>query len=83
MDLSAMYGDMEMVRFLHQNRTEGCTANAMDYAAFNGQLDIVKFLRCTTKAMNHAAAKGFLDINRTEGCTKDAMDNAAENGYLQ
>ena len=41
--------------------------NAMDYAAKNGHLEVVKCLH----------------ENRTEGCTKDAMDWAAKNGHLE
>jgi len=29
---------------LHDNRDEGCTEYAMDWAAENGHLDVVKFL---------------------------------------
>jgi Ankyrin repeats (3 copies) len=46
--------------------TEGCTRNAMDYAAELGHLEIVKFLH----------------NNRTEGCTIDAMESAADEGHL-
>ena len=34
---------LEIVKFLHENRTEGCE-NAMDFAATSGHLEIVKFL---------------------------------------
>jgi hypothetical protein len=37
-------GNILLVEFLHNNRTEGCTANAMDYASANGHLEIVEFL---------------------------------------
>jgi peroxiredoxin len=49
-----------------ENRTEGCTTNAINWAVKNGHLEVVKFLH----------------KNRTEGCTADAMNYAAENGYL-
>ena len=51
------HGYLDVVKFLHENRTEGCTTDAMDSASENGHLDIVKFLH----------------ENRTEGCTTDAM----------
>ena len=54
-------GDLDVVKWLHENRSEGCSIWAMDYAANNGHLEIVKFLH----------------ENRTEGCTTCAMDNAA------
>uniref|UniRef100_A0A7S3Y0I1 Uncharacterized protein n=1 Tax=Heterosigma akashiwo TaxID=2829 RepID=A0A7S3Y0I1_HETAK len=51
---------------MHANRSEGCTTDAMDGAAWNGHLSVVEWL--------HA--------NRSEGCTTDAMDGAAWNGHL-
>ena len=53
MDWAAKYGHLEIVKWLHVNRTEGCTKNAMDLAAENGHLEVVKWLH----------------ENRTEGCT--------------
>ena len=57
MDGSAAYGHLEMVKWLHQNRTEGCTTIAMGWAAGNGHLETVKWLH----------------LNRTEGCTTGAI----------
>ena len=36
---------LEIVKFLQENRTEGCTEDAMKWAASYGHLEIVKFLR--------------------------------------
>jgi hypothetical protein len=36
---------LEVVKFLHFNRTEGCTTKAMVWATMNGHLEIVEFLR--------------------------------------
>ncbi len=58
---------LDVVKWLHQNRKEGCTTNAMDLAANNGHLDVVKWLH----------------RNRREGCTKAAMTGAAGNGHLE
>ncbi|EGG22298.1 hypothetical protein DFA_04416 [Cavenderia fasciculata] len=81
--------------FLHFNRTEGCTRNALNKAAEYGHLDIVRFLHehrtegCSKVAMNEASRKGFIDIvkflhqHRTEGATTMAMDWAARNGYIE
>jgi hypothetical protein len=55
MDYAAC-GHLEIVKWLHINRTEGCITNAMDYAAQRGHLEIVKWLH----------------INHTEGCTTNA-----------
>ncbi|EGZ11588.1 hypothetical protein PHYSODRAFT_336109 [Phytophthora sojae] len=80
--------------WLHENRPEGCTTDAIDGAASWGHLDVVKWLHehtnegCTAEAMNGAAEGGHLEVvnwlheNRTEGCTSAAMDNAARGGYL-
>ena len=75
-----------------------CSTLAMDYAAGNGYLEVVKWLHenrsegCTTDAMDLAAFYGNLEIvkwlheNRSEGCTTKAMDrvgSAAGNGHLE
>ncbi|KAL7746336.1 hypothetical protein RI367_008344 [Sorochytrium milnesiophthora] len=44
MDSAAASGDLELVRWFHLNRKEGCTAHAMKRAAQSGYLSIVKFL---------------------------------------
>ncbi|KAL7750117.1 Canalicular multispecific organic anion transporter 1 [Sorochytrium milnesiophthora] len=44
MDNAAASGDLDLVRWFHKNRTEGCTAEAMAKAARCGSLSIVKFL---------------------------------------
>ena len=71
------------------------TTYAMDYAAQNGHLEIVKWLhingkeRCTKNAMDYTAQNGHLETvkwlhqNRKEGCTTYAMDYAAQNGHLE
>ena len=33
MNWAALYGHLEVVKFLHDNRSEGCTEWAMNYAA--------------------------------------------------
>ncbi|CAN0275436.1 unnamed protein product, partial [Hapterophycus canaliculatus] len=76
-------------QWLHDNRTEGCTEKAMDGAAANGHLEMVKWLHhnrpevCVAvfenKTGQFACARGV----RSVGCTTDAMDGAAENGSLE
>lgn len=68
---------------------------AMDTAAGNGLLHIVRWLHdntsetFSTSAMDLAAAGNHLDVvqwlhlNRHEGCTANAMDEAAANGHLE
>jgi ankyrin repeat protein len=41
---AALNGHLDVVKFLHCNRTEGCTTNAMNLAVENGRLDVVEFL---------------------------------------
>jgi len=84
----------EVVKWLHANRTEGCTWKAMDFAAMYGHLDVVKWLHtnrtegCTKWAMDFAALNGHLDVvkwlhaHRSEGCTTQAMGGAAVYGHL-
>ena len=62
-----MNGHLVTVKWLHENRSEGCTVEAMDLAAREGHLEIVKWL--------HA--------NRSEGCSTDAMILAFEEGYYE
>lgn len=94
MDWAAKNGHLDIVKWLHENSTEGCTKRAMDMAAEEGHLHIVKWLHknrtegCTTAAMDAAATHGHLYIlewlyrNRTEGCTTWAMSGAAKNGHI-
>ncbi|TYZ52210.1 hypothetical protein PybrP1_008278 [[Pythium] brassicae (nom. inval.)] len=94
MDAAAANGSLEVVEFLHEKRSEGCTADALDSAAANGHLDVVRFLHekrdegCTARAMDNAAKNGHLDVvrflheNRQEGCSARAMDGAAGGGHL-
>jgi len=99
MDLAAENGHLEIVKWLHENRTEGCTTNAMNSAARNGHLEMVQWLHamhtenrnegCTVDTMNLAAMNGHLEIvkwlhkHRNEGCTTGAMDWAAMNGHFE
>ena len=60
MNLAASQGHLEMVEWLRNNRSEGCTTDAMDKAALGGYFDVLKFLH----------------LNRSEGFTARAMDDA-------
>lgn len=86
---------LEVVRWLRSNRSEGCTTNAMDGAAANGNLQMMQWLHensvvgCSSAAMDSAADLGRLDIlewlhvKQLAECTTLAMDSAAANGHLQ
>jgi hypothetical protein len=94
MDAAALRGRLEVVKWLHENRSEGCSVHAMDSAAAGGHLDVVRWLHekrtegCTTGAMDTAAAGGHLATvqwlwaNRSEGCTTVAVDFAIYNGHF-
>ncbi|KYR02761.1 hypothetical protein DLAC_00224 [Tieghemostelium lacteum] len=57
---------LEIITFLHQYRTEGCTYECMNNACKYGNMELVQFLH----------------QNRTEGYTKMALTEAALNGHL-
>eukprot|EP01133_Synstelium_polycarpum_P016672 gene16672-19813_t len=61
MDRAAAHGHLAVVQYLHEQRTEGCTPNAMNLAAGSGHLDVVMFLH----------------QHRSEGCTFRAFIEAA------
>jgi ankyrin repeat protein len=95
MDWAAKKGHLEVIKYLHEKRKEGCTTYAMNWAAGNGHLEVIKYLHekrkegCTIDAMNWAAKNGHLEVvkylheKRNEECTTDAMDYAARNGHLE
>ncbi|OWY97148.1 hypothetical protein PHMEG_00032396, partial [Phytophthora megakarya] len=78
----------------NKDENRQCTAAAMDGAASNGHLEVVKWLHesraegCTKHAMDGAATGGHLEVlkwlqqHRLEGCSATAMDGAARNGHL-
>ncbi|OWZ05794.1 hypothetical protein PHMEG_00022045 [Phytophthora megakarya] len=92
MDQAECGGHLEMVQWLHANRSEGCTEKAMDEAASRGHFDVVKWLHthrsegCTEPAVDGAAANGYLDIwlgtNRSGGCSAEAIQQAVRNGHV-
>jgi hypothetical protein len=98
MDKAAKYNHLEVIKWLHENRSEGCTTEAMDSACRNRHLEVVKWLHfnrsegCTYRAlaMNWAASDGYLEVakwlheNRTEvWTTSSVMDGAARSGHLE
>ncbi|CAK5030443.1 unnamed protein product [Aphanomyces euteiches] len=60
MDDAAAVGDLEMVRFLHEHRKEGCTTAAMNSAVYYGHIEVLKFLQ----------------QNRSEGCSGRSLRDA-------
>jgi len=88
--------DLRMIKSLYRLNIQYYNGyNHMDWAAYNGHIEVVKWLHenrkesCTTYAMAWAAANGHLEIikwlheNRKEGCTTYAMNYAASNGHIE
>ena len=44
MNDAAANGHLDVVIWLHENRTEGCSKDTMDWAVKNGYLDVAKWL---------------------------------------
>ena len=65
MNAASREGYLEVVKWLHFNRSEGCSTNAIDLAAQNGHLGVVKWLHS----------------NRSEGCSAYALLTAAQAGH--
>ncbi|RHY90995.1 hypothetical protein DYB37_014042 [Aphanomyces astaci] len=102
MDLAAWAGQLTVMTHLltrkprdKTSKHHTLTPTTLDWAACNGQLNVVQYFTktmwapCTTDAMDGAARCGHLDVvqylhaNRHEGCTTDAMDRAACYGFLE
>lgn len=94
MHCAAGGGHLSTVKWLHENRQEGCTRDTVDIAAQNGHLATVDFLLtnrkewCTVEAMHNAAAAGHFDIvkcltKHKVPCTTEAMDLAAQYGHFE
>lgn len=87
MDEAAKNDHLEIVKWLHENRTEGCTTKAMDGGS---SLEMVQWLHenrsegCTASAMDNTVKTGafwamhYLHTHRSEGCTSAAADYAVK-----
>ncbi|KAJ0408963.1 hypothetical protein P43SY_002842 [Pythium insidiosum] len=97
MNRAAAVGDLHVIQWVdaHDKLTYDFTELALDAAACNGHLEVVRYITehhsdvvCTTVAMDLAARNGhfevvkYLHTSRKEGCTHCAMDLAAKGGYL-
>lgn len=92
--IAATDGNLEMVQWLCENQSI-CSTNAVDGAARNNHLAVVKYLveqmglQGTTDTMDSAARNGhstmvkWLDRYTTMGCTRKAIDWAARCGDLR
>ncbi|KDO18174.1 hypothetical protein SPRG_16406 [Saprolegnia parasitica CBS 223.65] len=94
MDFAAAEGHLDVVQFLHKNRTEGCSVYALEYAIINGHFNVVRFLiEHRTEGASHgifdgAAGSAGLDVVQylhslgTFDCTVNAVDEAVAWGNL-
>lgn len=94
MNRAAIFNQIGALKWLNENRTEGCTEVAMDMAAGRGYFNVIQYLHyntkatCTSQAIDKAAENGYLEIvhflftRRNEGCTSWAIDSAARNGHI-
>lgn len=85
MDNVAAGGHLDTVKWLHENRTEGCSTLATEFAATIGHFDVIKWLQencnasCTPKTIANAVKNGHFDIvlflcaKYSEGCAPDAI----------
>jgi hypothetical protein len=65
MDQAAYIGSLDIVKFLHENRTEGCTTWAMDACSDASILDFLHRYRdegCTGVACLEAARSGNIEV---------------------
>ncbi|EEY59984.1 uncharacterized protein PITG_13149 [Phytophthora infestans T30-4] len=87
MDVAAAHGHLDVVRWLHANRTEGYGA------ASGGHLDVAKWLHqnrtegYSRAAMDNAASGGHLEVlkwldGKRARCSTAALDGAAAYGKL-
>lgn len=95
MNYAAANGHLDIVKWLHENGTEGCTTDAMNQAAANGHLEVVKWLHenrkegCTVVAMDYASANGHFEVvkwlfeNNVVKCRQRALDSAAKHGRYE
>lgn len=65
MNLAARHGFLAIVQWLHDNRVEDCTTEAMDSAALAGHMHVVQRLR----------------VHRAEGCTEAALASTIPASY--
>lgn len=62
-------GNLELVKWLHANRKEGCTKWAMNEAAWRGHFDVIRWLNenhltetCSSNALTYAKCQGHHEI---------------------
>jgi hypothetical protein len=87
-------GHLEVVKWLHANRSEGCSYYALNQAASHGHLEVVKWLHAnrteehSSQAMCEAAAHGHLHVVKwlyahRPSHTRFAIDRAVRFGHMR
>jgi hypothetical protein len=68
MDGAAGQGHLDVVKWLHENRKEGCTGNAMNAAAGGDHFEVVKWLFLNRKEgdIENALCKARRQNNKSE-----------------
>ncbi|EFA84884.1 hypothetical protein PPL_01877 [Heterostelium album PN500] len=68
MNYAAMSNQLEIVKFLQENRSEGCNSVALEHAAGSGFLDMIESLywyqpeNLTSLSISHSVASGQLSV---------------------
>lgn len=75
MDYAAENGHLEVIKWMHLNRTEGSSALAILKAAVNGHLEVLKWLHLNRRGEGEGELEGI--------CRTEAMNLSAENGHLE
>ena len=71
-DESCEWGSLVSVKFLHANRKNGCTTDAMNFAARHGHLEVVKFLH-----ENRGMGRQVSDTRRLDRCCRELLQHKA------
>jgi hypothetical protein len=93
MDDAAIDGDLKLVEWLYNNRNEGCTESAINYASKYGHFEIVKFLvdrnfNYSINALEFACEEGHLNIlnylyyRKLDKLNKKCIFNCIKNTHL-
>ncbi|RHZ00560.1 hypothetical protein DYB37_013719 [Aphanomyces astaci] len=96
MNGAARNGHLDVLRFLHANRSEGCTELAMDLACEHGHLEVARwglnehrswegFTECAfdkAAGTNHVIIVELLHFELDAPSTEKTIDLAAENGHV-
>eukprot|EP00122_Pirum_gemmata_P020195 Pgem_evm1s18889 len=76
-----MCGHLEIIEFLHENRSEGCTVQVINYAAKKVELKVIKILYVVIhNIIIHPL--GFF-THKTNYCANEAMHLAIKNGFIE